>query len=439
MPPWVAEVVRLLWWGSSTGWFGLGCPAHCSSSLPLLLSVFVSGFCLGAFSLLVFVWTFRYTLFQPLDFAPTPSRRSPTSRARCGGGRERCRRSIRCRHHPDACGLQRISFASYPRVRPIQRLPRDPLFLGRRSSGGAIVESSFAVGFGLDGRGGIRESPVLLSGGECPCRDCRAPSSQEVGGQEEDHQCSSSRAAVAVVRCPSWNHARATRTEGEAGHLRRSSCQPGHTSCGGSPSQDALPSGPTTVHRSRLRQEARSCTKDQGLPSPSDKDGYSRWCPVQRRPKSPSGRLERGFRSSGRPPFSDTGDLPTKPGYDGSCGPPCVESGPPVGSGLFLFNVAVNQRCGEEGEASATAIQSQRGFLSTSVPPGFEKDQAFGPPSGDHEGLAKEGHLLEVHGEARRHGRAARLCPGDVVALPDRGCYGGSEITKELRSCWRSR
>ena len=80
MPPWVAEVVRLLWWGSSTGWFGLGCPAHCSSSLPLLLSVFVSGFCLGAFSLLVFVWTFRYSLFQPLDFAPTPSRRSPTSR-----------------------------------------------------------------------------------------------------------------------------------------------------------------------------------------------------------------------------------------------------------------------------------------------------------------------------------------------------------------------
>ena len=80
MPPWVAEVVRLLWWGSSTGWFGLGCPAHCSSSLPLLLSVFVSGFCLGAFLLLVLVWTFRYSLFQPLDFAPTPSRRSPTSR-----------------------------------------------------------------------------------------------------------------------------------------------------------------------------------------------------------------------------------------------------------------------------------------------------------------------------------------------------------------------
>ena len=44
MPPIVAEVIRLLWIGSSSGWFGLGCPAHCSASGPLLISVFVSGF-----------------------------------------------------------------------------------------------------------------------------------------------------------------------------------------------------------------------------------------------------------------------------------------------------------------------------------------------------------------------------------------------------------
>ena len=213
--------------------------------------------------------------------------------------------------------------------------------------------------------------------------------------------------------------------EGEAGHLRRSSCQPGHTNCEGAPSQDAFPSGPTTVHRSRLCQEARSCSKDQGLSSPSDKDGRSRWCPLQRRSQSPCSTLEGGFRSCGRSPFRDTGNLPAKSGYDGPCGTPCVEPGPPVGSGLFLVNFAVNQRCGKEGEASATAIQPQWGFLSTSVPPGLEEDQASGPFCGDHEGLGKEGHLLEVHGEARRHGRAARLCPGDVVALPDRGCHGG--------------
>lgn len=80
MPPWVAEVLKLVWWGSSTGWFGLSCPAHCTSSVPLLLSVFVSGFCLGALVLLVVLWTFRQTIFWPVDFAPAVSRRSPSSR-----------------------------------------------------------------------------------------------------------------------------------------------------------------------------------------------------------------------------------------------------------------------------------------------------------------------------------------------------------------------
>ena len=80
MPPWVAEVVKFVWWGSSTGWFGLGCPAHCSSSLPLLLSVFVSGFSLGALVLLFVLWTFRHLVFQPVDFAPPFARRSPSSR-----------------------------------------------------------------------------------------------------------------------------------------------------------------------------------------------------------------------------------------------------------------------------------------------------------------------------------------------------------------------
>ena len=80
MPPWVAEVIKVLWWGSSTGWFGLSCPAHCSSSLPLLLSVFVAGFSTGALSLLFFLWTYRQVFLQPVDFAPPLSRRSPSSR-----------------------------------------------------------------------------------------------------------------------------------------------------------------------------------------------------------------------------------------------------------------------------------------------------------------------------------------------------------------------
>ena len=80
MPPWVAEVLKVLWWGSSTGWFGLSCPAHCSSSLTLFLSVFVAGFSLGSLACLVVVWTFRHTLFQPLYFPPPSSRRPPSSR-----------------------------------------------------------------------------------------------------------------------------------------------------------------------------------------------------------------------------------------------------------------------------------------------------------------------------------------------------------------------
>ena len=80
MPPIVAEVIRLLWIGSSSGWFGLGCPAHCSASGPLLISVFVSGFGVGALSLLAFLWTFRHTLFYQTSEPPPVPKRPPSLR-----------------------------------------------------------------------------------------------------------------------------------------------------------------------------------------------------------------------------------------------------------------------------------------------------------------------------------------------------------------------
>ena len=71
MYPWVGEVVRFLLAGSSTSWFGLWCPAHCSVSIPLLASVFVSGFGLGALS--VIVWISHPHLPRPDIPAPSGS------------------------------------------------------------------------------------------------------------------------------------------------------------------------------------------------------------------------------------------------------------------------------------------------------------------------------------------------------------------------------
>ncbi len=79
MPPWLVETAKVLLWGSQSGWFGLACPAHCSSSLPLLLSVFVSGFGLGALLVIGCLWTslrpfpFDTSSFVAPSHFPTPS------------------------------------------------------------------------------------------------------------------------------------------------------------------------------------------------------------------------------------------------------------------------------------------------------------------------------------------------------------------------------
>ena len=67
MPPWLVEVGRLLLAGSSSSWFGLWCPAHCSAAIPLLGAVFVAGFGAGVISALLWlVHLFRPILFPPL-------------------------------------------------------------------------------------------------------------------------------------------------------------------------------------------------------------------------------------------------------------------------------------------------------------------------------------------------------------------------------------
>ena len=56
MPEWLPEALRLLLWGSQSGWFGLSCPAHCTSSFTLLASVFLCGLSLGALASILLLW-----------------------------------------------------------------------------------------------------------------------------------------------------------------------------------------------------------------------------------------------------------------------------------------------------------------------------------------------------------------------------------------------
>ncbi|CAE7831328.1 unnamed protein product [Symbiodinium sp. CCMP2592] len=68
-PAWLLGVLEVVSWGSSSGWWGLACPAHCSSSVLLVLSVFLSGV---GFGVLLTLYFFRYQLFR-VDL-PIPAR-----------------------------------------------------------------------------------------------------------------------------------------------------------------------------------------------------------------------------------------------------------------------------------------------------------------------------------------------------------------------------
>ena len=71
MHPWVSEGVSFLLAGTSSGWFGVWCPAHCTLSIPVLLFVFTSGFGLGASAVLAFIY-FRFHS-TPAPVHPRPA------------------------------------------------------------------------------------------------------------------------------------------------------------------------------------------------------------------------------------------------------------------------------------------------------------------------------------------------------------------------------
>lgn len=79
LPPWVAEVIHFLAVGSGNSRYGLVCPAHCSASITLLLSIFVAVFSSVALTSLAVIWTFHFRAVPPVDPAPV-LRRPPDLR-----------------------------------------------------------------------------------------------------------------------------------------------------------------------------------------------------------------------------------------------------------------------------------------------------------------------------------------------------------------------
>ena len=60
---WAQLLLGLLVAGFNSGWWGLGCPAHCTSSLSLSLVTFAAGF---GFGVLAVLYLFRgQLLVQP--------------------------------------------------------------------------------------------------------------------------------------------------------------------------------------------------------------------------------------------------------------------------------------------------------------------------------------------------------------------------------------
>ena len=79
LPPWVAEVIHFLAVGSGNSWYGLVCPAHCSASITLLLSIFLAVFSSVALTSLAVIWTFHFRAVPLVDPAPV-LRRPPDLR-----------------------------------------------------------------------------------------------------------------------------------------------------------------------------------------------------------------------------------------------------------------------------------------------------------------------------------------------------------------------
>ena len=67
------EIARFLLVGSSNNWYGLACPAHCTSSWVLILSVFTAGFGVGSLSVLAWIFLV-YLRPNHLSDPPRPER-----------------------------------------------------------------------------------------------------------------------------------------------------------------------------------------------------------------------------------------------------------------------------------------------------------------------------------------------------------------------------
>ena len=67
------EVARFLLVGSSNNWFGLACPAHCTSSWVLIASIFTAGFGVGSLSVLAWIFLFHLQPLRSFD-PPRPER-----------------------------------------------------------------------------------------------------------------------------------------------------------------------------------------------------------------------------------------------------------------------------------------------------------------------------------------------------------------------------
>ena len=179
--------------------------------------------------------------------------------------------------------------STYPRVRPFSGCPRDPLFLGRISSSGACIESPLTSSFGMDGRRGFRKSPLLLSGGECPCARCSPVASQETGAQEEGHQCGFSRAAVRIVHRHPIHHPGAPGSESQAVPVRRcDGCECPTATCRSS-AQAAVSGGWEPRCCQGFCEQDRSCPQNQSFSSPDD-------------PNLPAADLQEAFNAAADPP-----------------------------------------------------------------------------------------------------------------------------------------
>ena len=150
-----------------------------------------------------------------------------------GGGRCRTRGSLRHKHQLLSDGLQLGRDARTSRVRPCDRRRRDPVFLGRITASGPILQCPALPELRVDGEGrSPNPCPVLLCRrGEGEILSFDGPREEEGRAPEqgqEAHYCCLGRAGLTVVPIHSSHYQPAEGTSRAAGEVRGDFCsQPG--------------------------------------------------------------------------------------------------------------------------------------------------------------------------------------------------------------------